>query len=107
MQGSGGRRLGREIGSRIVRLRKERGWSQAELARRLNVDRSRVSHWERGVHVPPIEALAELSALLGITLDFLVSGRTGLHEQLSRSQRQTAARHLTELARALGLSSRK
>ncbi|HEX7183425.1 MAG TPA: helix-turn-helix transcriptional regulator [Thermoanaerobaculia bacterium] len=107
MQASGGRRLGREIGSRIVRLRKERGWSQAELARRLNVHRSRVSHWERGIHMPALETLSDLSALFGITLDFLVSGQTGLQQQMTRSQRQTAARHLTELARALGLSSRK
>lgn len=106
-QGPGGRRLNREIGSRIVRLRRERGWSQAALARRLNADRNRISHWERGLHMPLLETLIELSALFGVTLDFLVSGQTGLQQQMTRSQRQTAARHLTELARALGLSSRK
>lgn len=107
MQDPGGRRLGREIGRRVVRLRMERGWSQAELARRLDVDRSRLSRWERGTHMPPIETLCELSELFGVTLDFLISGQTGLQQQMSRSQRKTAARHLNELARALGLSSRK
>lgn len=37
-----------EFGSRLARLRKERGYSQEELAEKLGVSRQAVSKWERG-----------------------------------------------------------
>lgn len=36
------------MGDRIRRLRESRNWTQAELAKRLNVSRAAISQWERG-----------------------------------------------------------
>ena len=47
---------------RVRELREEKGWSQAELARRAGVAQSMVSRLERGqlqsVHLPTLEKLA-------------------------------------------------
>lgn len=39
----------RKFGQFILKLRKEKGWTQLELAEKLNVTDKAVSKWERGV----------------------------------------------------------
>ena len=48
----------RDLGQRIVRIRKRKGWKQTELARRLEVTRERRGRWERGGRAPSLEDLA-------------------------------------------------
>ena len=64
-----------DLGARIVRLRSEKGWNRAVLARKLGVSRDRLSRWERGENAPPLEILVLLGALLEVTLDELVTGK--------------------------------
>lgn len=59
----------------LVRLRKEHGLSQNDLAEKLNVSRQAVSRWEQGVAMPSTDNLIYLSKLYGITLDELIYGR--------------------------------
>ena len=66
--------LQKELGARIVRLRKTRGWSQGELATRLKVHGSRLSKWERGVNAPSLEDLRNLMTVLEVTADELLIG---------------------------------
>lgn len=63
-----------EFGSRLARLRKERGYSQEELAEKLGVSRQAVSKWERGEASPDTDNLIALAALYEITLDALIQG---------------------------------
>ncbi|HEV8578741.1 MAG TPA: helix-turn-helix transcriptional regulator [Thermoanaerobaculia bacterium] len=74
MTDQGQRGLLEEVGRRIVRLREKRGWTRADLARRLGVPRGRLAHWERGENTPPLEVLAALRRELGVSLDELVTG---------------------------------
>ncbi|HSK76551.1 MAG TPA: helix-turn-helix transcriptional regulator [Thermoanaerobaculia bacterium] len=60
-------RLRRELGRRLVELRRRRKWSQRELAQRVGVDRSRLGKWERGITVPSLFMLAALSRELEVT----------------------------------------
>ncbi len=39
----------KQFGQFILKLRKEKGWTQLELAKKLNVTDKAVSKWERGV----------------------------------------------------------
>jgi transcriptional regulator with XRE-family HTH domain len=64
-----------ELGARIARLRGEKSWGRTVLARKLGVSRDRLSKWERGDNAPPLENLVLLGALLGVTLDELVTGK--------------------------------
>lgn len=59
------------LGERVKRLRMERGWSQAQLAQRLDVHPKQVSGWERGAHVPSTEVLIRIADVLGVSLDYL------------------------------------
>lgn len=60
------------LADKIIRLRKKNGWSQEELAEKLNVSRQAVSKWESAQSIPDVERLLELSRLFGVTTDYLI-----------------------------------
>ena len=64
-----------EFNNRLYQLRKQRGFSQEELASRLNVSRQTVSKWEVGDSTPDMEKLAAMSELFDVSLDQLVLGK--------------------------------
>lgn len=63
------------LGENLQRLRKEKGLSQEEVARRLYVSRQSVSKWELDQSEPGVAYLKSLAELYGVTLDEL-AGRT-------------------------------
>jgi len=60
------------LGERIRQLRKETGWSQAELADKIGVDAGRVSRYEAGRITPSAEALIRLAQVLNVSIDHLL-----------------------------------
>jgi len=64
----------RKIGAYISNLRKERDWTQMELAEYLNVTHQAVSKWERGESLPDIATFPRLAELFGVTVDDLLNG---------------------------------
>ena len=63
------------IGKRISEQRKLKGLKQDELAEKLLVSPQAVSKWENDLSCPDISVLPELSRILGITVDELLSGK--------------------------------
>ena len=63
------------LGARIAALRRESGWSQAELAERIRVSPSAMGMYEQGRREPPVEVLVSLARELGVTIDFLLTGQ--------------------------------
>ena len=57
---------------KVIRLRKRNGWSQEELAEKMNVSRQAVSKWEAAQTVPDLQKLLQLAALFGVTTDYLL-----------------------------------
>lgn len=53
-----------QFGKRISVLRKKLGLSQAELAGKFNVSTQAVSKWEKGLAIPDVDILLEMSWLL-------------------------------------------
>ena len=64
-----------EFNNKLYELRKKRGYSQEELANRLNVSRQTVSKWEVGESAPDMEKLVAISDLFEVSLDELVKDK--------------------------------
>ena len=56
----------RKVGELIQKLRKERGWTQKYLADKMNISDRTVSKWERGLGLPDVGLLKNLSDIFGI-----------------------------------------
>lgn len=63
------------IGKTIAELRKANGWTQVELAERINVSDKTISKWEKDNGAPSIEFLPILSEIFGVSIDYIVSGK--------------------------------
>ena len=64
------------LSQRIRTLRKKRGYSQEQLARKLNLTQGAVSQWENGLTVPAADQIVALSNVFGITIDELMKDQT-------------------------------
>lgn len=64
--------LQKKIGQRIIELRTQKGWSQADLARACNKDRQAIEKIENGKVNATIFSLFEISKGLEISLSELV-----------------------------------
>jgi transcriptional regulator with XRE-family HTH domain len=62
------------FGLRLKALRKQKGWTQKELANQIDIRFAQLNKYECGMHIPPIEKLVQLSDILGVTLDYLIKG---------------------------------
>ena len=60
------------LSEKLQNLRRAAGFSQEQLAERLNVTRQAVSKWETGEGKPDIDNLLPLAKLLGTTVDHLL-----------------------------------
>ena len=63
------------LGKRIGMYRKEKGLKQDEMAEMLGVSPQAVSKWENDQTCPDISLLPQLSKILGVTVDELLSGK--------------------------------
>ena len=68
------------LGARIAALRREAGLSQAELASRLQVSPSALGMYEQGRREPSADTLVRLSRELGVTTDYLLTGKPAERE---------------------------
>ena len=59
--------------NRLYELRKQHGYSQDELADKLNVSRQAISKWERSESSPDTDNLIALARLYGVSLDELLN----------------------------------
>lgn len=60
------------LGEKIIGLRKREGWSQEELAGRLEISRQSVSKWESNTSVPELDKIVRLSEIFGVSVDYLL-----------------------------------
>lgn len=60
------------FGKRIQELRKQRGWSQPELAKKIGTSGAIIGRYERGQMTPSIEVARKLADAFEVTVDYLV-----------------------------------
>lgn len=62
------------LAKRIQLLRKQKNWSQSELARRIKISYPQMSRYEVKDVQPPADVLKRLSDALGTSVDYLLYG---------------------------------
>ena len=99
------------LGNRLATLRKQKGLSQAELARLLGLGQSTIAMYERDKRQPDMDTLNRLADFFGVSADYLLGradapGRQLVaggpffdelidgHPDLSEEERQALAEHL-------------
>lgn len=60
------------LADKILALRKNNGWSQEELAEKMNVSRQSISKWESAAAIPDINKILEMAKIFGVTTDYLL-----------------------------------
>jgi transcriptional regulator with XRE-family HTH domain len=60
------------IGSKITELRKQKKWSQSDLAKAVNASRDIIGKYERNQNAPSIEMAQKIADVFGITVDYLL-----------------------------------
>jgi len=76
-----------DIGIQIIRLRKQKGISQTELAERVGASRDIIGKYEREEVVPSVEMAKKIADVFEVTLDFLVD-----QDSLAALDRETLKR---------------
>lgn len=59
------------VASNLVKLRKDRGLTQGDIAEKFSYSDKNVSRWERGEVVPDLATLQDLADFYGVTIDYL------------------------------------
>ncbi len=77
---------------KLIDLRKKNGWSQEELAEKLDVSRQAVSKWEGAQSIPDMSRIIQLSELFGVSTDYLLKDSLEQTEIVQESADETAAR---------------
>ncbi len=71
------------LADKIIKLRKQFGWSQEELAEKINVSRQSVSKWEGANSIPDLNKIIKLGEIFGVSTDYLVKDEIETFESIS------------------------
>ena len=78
-----------KIGTFMKDLRKEKGFTQEQLAESLNVSRMKVSRWETGMNMPDLDLLMELSDLYAVDLREMLNGERKSENKMNTEMQET------------------
>lgn len=94
-----------DFGPRVLEQRKKRGWSQSELAHRIEKSSSTISAYESDTVMPSLEAASNLADVFGVSVDYLIQGnksRSISAQGLTDEQMQLAVELVQELTHPTG-----
>ncbi|RIE03119.1 helix-turn-helix domain-containing protein [Cohnella faecalis] len=77
-----------KVGGLIQSLRKEKNMTQNDLALLMNISDKTISKWERGLGCPDISLLNELSTILGVNIEKILSGELQSNDRDSGSMKR-------------------
>lgn len=83
------------LADKIIELRKKSGWSQEELAEKMNVTRQSVSKWESAQSTPDLGKILQLSGLFGVSTDYLLKDELGEAEYINEAEETPAVRRVS------------
>lgn len=74
-----------KLSDKLIELRKEKGWSQEDLAEKLDVSRQAISRWENGTALPDALNILAISRLFDVTADYLLNDE---HEKCKNEEKE-------------------
>ena len=79
------------LAEKIAKLRKQLGWSQEELAEKLDVSRQSVSKWESANSIPDLNRIILLADIFEVSTDFLLKDENEafIHENRTTKKSDT------------------
>ena len=88
------------FGKNLKAMRKAKGYTQEELAIKINVVRQTVSKWEKGLSVPDADVLSQIAEVLDTKVSVLLGGtiteetdKDAVAEQLAKISEQLAIKN--------------
>ena len=78
--------MAHSIGKTIAELRKAKGWTQIELAEKLQVSDKTISKWEKDGGSPSIEFFPILAEIFNVSIDYLMTGNKQEKVKLDNSE---------------------
>ena len=103
------------LAEKITALRKQKGWSQEELAHQLEVSRQAVFKWESASAIPDLERILKMSEIFEVSTDYLLkekeekapaaAGETEESQDLLRRVSLEEAESFLEKKKKLALST--
>ena len=73
------------LADKIIELRKKNGWSQEELAEKLDVSRQSISKWESAQSIPDMNRIIAMSQIFGVSTDVLLKDELDLNTGAAQS----------------------
>jgi transcriptional regulator with XRE-family HTH domain len=79
-------KLRKAFGARLKGLRKQKNWSQKELAALVDIRFQQLNKYESGLNIPPAGMLIKLADALNVSVDYLLTGNVDEAEPLANSR---------------------
>lgn len=94
--------LGNESSENLKAMRKAKGYTQEELAIKLNVTRQTISKWEKGLSVPDVDFLFKIADVLETNVGTLLGGAI-----MDEVNKDTVAEQLAKISEQLAIKNRR
>jgi transcriptional regulator with XRE-family HTH domain len=86
------------IHDNIKRLRKSKGWTQAELAQRLGTSQKVITSYETSSKTPPVGRLPELASVLNVSIEELIGAEPlTIKEEIQHTHKNSRIARLQDL----------
>ena len=85
----------------LKKIRKDKGYTQEELAKKLNVVRQTVSKWEKGLSLPDVDMLSKIANVLETDVNILLDG------QITTTDQSEIVKQLAKINEQLTIKNRR
>ena len=90
------------FGENLKAMRKAKGYTQEELAIKINVVRQTVSKWEKGLSVPDADMLSQIAEVLDTKVSVLLGGTIS-----EETDKDAVAEQLAKISEQLAIKNRR